>query len=346
MWSTTDTFDAVLRPVRGLDREVTGRGAFQLHVGSAETDVRIRFVDGRSLEPGRPAFVRMHASRRLVIDVFDRFVLREVGRGVTVAGGVVLDVAPPRRRRGTSIGVPASAAAARAEVASMMVRHRGAVRADDVQRLTGSTPSALTTGAWLVADELVDAVAQATHQVLREFHRAHPLRSGAPVPHVRNAVAATLRASHVRTERELIDAVLERLVSDGAIARVDGTIRLPDHSVALDVSSVARLRDAVTGSHETAPPTIGELVDMGFDRDLIDAAAVRGDVVKVGHQLIMAPSIVERAAVFARSRARDGMTVSEMRIALGTTRKYAVPLAEHLDANGVTRREGDRRYPR
>jgi selenocysteine-specific elongation factor len=60
----------------------------------------------------------------------------------------------------------------------------------------------------------------------------------------------------------------------------------------------------------------------------------------------MAPETVERAAEFVRSHGTDGVTVSEMRRALGTTRKYAVPLAEHLDRTGVTRREGDRRYPR
>jgi hypothetical protein len=39
----------------------------------------------------------------------------------------------------------------------------------------------------------------------------------------------------------------------------------------------------------------------------------------------------------------DGITVAEARDALGTTRKYAVPLLSHLDATGVTRRRGERR---
>ena len=39
----------------------------------------------------------------------------------------------------------------------------------------------------------------------------------------------------------------------------------------------------------------------------------------------------------------DGVTVAEVRDALGTTRKYALPLLAHLDAPGVTRRRGDLR---
>jgi selenocysteine-specific elongation factor len=39
----------------------------------------------------------------------------------------------------------------------------------------------------------------------------------------------------------------------------------------------------------------------------------------------------------------DGVTVADVREALGTTRKWAVPLLAHLDATGVTRRRGDLR---
>jgi selenocysteine-specific elongation factor len=39
----------------------------------------------------------------------------------------------------------------------------------------------------------------------------------------------------------------------------------------------------------------------------------------------------------------DGFTAADARDALGTTRKYAVPLLSHLDATGVTRRRGERR---
>ena len=39
-----------------------------------------------------------------------------------------------------------------------------------------------------------------------------------------------------------------------------------------------------------------------------------------------------------------GLTVSEIRDLLGTTRKFAVPLCEYLDRAGVTRRDGDLRF--
>ncbi|HEX5323043.1 MAG TPA: SelB C-terminal domain-containing protein, partial [Capsulimonadaceae bacterium] len=40
----------------------------------------------------------------------------------------------------------------------------------------------------------------------------------------------------------------------------------------------------------------------------------------------------------------QGYTVSELNTLLGITRKYGIPLLEHLDSLGVTRRVGDLRF--
>jgi selenocysteine-specific elongation factor len=98
--------------------------------------------------------------------------------------------------------------------------------------------------------------------------------------------------------------------------------------------------------HEATPPTVKELVADGIDRSLIDAAGRTGVVIRLNNDLIVAPSVVERAMALVREHATDGLTVSALREALGTSRKYAVPLAEWMDANGITRRVRDLRFPR
>ena len=95
-WTATSVLEARIEPVRSLDRPITSRGAFKLHAGAAERDARIRLYDVKQV-PADGAFVRITLSEPLVLDVGDRFVLRESGRRRTIAGGVVLDTAPPRR---------------------------------------------------------------------------------------------------------------------------------------------------------------------------------------------------------------------------------------------------------
>ena len=111
-WRSTRVFDAMLRPVRGSVHPVTSRGAFKLYAGAAEADVTIRFLGGTKLEPGGESFARIRSSHPLVLDVFDRFVLREAGRRETVAGGEVLDVAPPAKAGADAVTRLAARAAA------------------------------------------------------------------------------------------------------------------------------------------------------------------------------------------------------------------------------------------
>ena len=89
-----------------------------------------------------------------------------------------------------------------------------------------------------------------------------------------------------------------------------------------------------------------QLVASGFDPALIDAAGRSGRLVRISQDLVVTPAVLEHAVAVAREHAADGLTVSALREALGTSRKYAVPLAEYLDAIGVTRRRGDLRFPR
>jgi len=96
-WRPTRAFESRLRPVRGLGHPLTARGAYKLYAGSAERSARVRLYGTEEVTGPEGSFARIRVSDPLVLDVHDRFVLREAGRGETVAGGVVLDTDPPDR---------------------------------------------------------------------------------------------------------------------------------------------------------------------------------------------------------------------------------------------------------
>jgi selenocysteine-specific elongation factor len=261
----------------------------------------------------------------------------------------VLDVAPPRRGGPHRVdALVVRAAARREELPGLLAAERLAVPTDEVELLVGApAPSELRAGDWCVHPSLREAVARAVAAELDGFHRANPLEDGEPLDRVRAAVGGVLRGERASTDPSLVDALLDALAASGAVVRHDAALRLPTHRVALDDRSdeVERLLGAVSGEHEAAPPTIKELVAAGFERDVIDAAARAGVVVRLSPELIVAPSLVDRAeATIAAAGA--GMTVSGLREALGTSRKYAVPLVEWLDRAGRTRRDGDLRFLR
>jgi selenocysteine-specific elongation factor len=70
---------------------------------------------------------------------------------------------------------------------------------------------------------------------------------------------------------------------------------------------------------------------------------VTGRLARVSDDLVVTPAFLARAEAVVRAEASDpgGITVSRFREALGTTRRYAMPLLEHFDRQGITRRQGD-----
>jgi selenocysteine-specific elongation factor len=75
-----------------------------------------------------------------------------------------------------------------------------------------------------------------------------------------------------------------------------------------------------------------------------DTMLAGGSLVKVGDDLYRGAQVAQiRARVEAYLREHGAMTAAEFRDMLGTSRKYAVPLLEWLDAHAVTVRDGDYR---
>jgi selenocysteine-specific elongation factor len=286
----------------------------------------------------------------MVLDPFDRFVLREAGRRETVGGGTVLDPFPPLRPGADAhLRLAARDAASPDDLPRLLTTERGAVRVDEAVRLTGSeAPAPVRIGAWFVRDDLGGAVERSLAGHLEAFHAAHPLEEGLPIAEARDAVADALRIAGAPREAGLIDVLLDDLAARGDIARSAATVRLPGHRVTLDERSeeVDRLLAAVSGDREATPPTVKELQVAGFGRDVIDAAARAGVIVRVSPELVFTPGFVGRAESVVREVGSAGITVSAFREALGTSRKFALPLLEWFDHRGITRREGDLRFPR
>jgi selenocysteine-specific elongation factor len=78
-----------------------------------------------------------------------------------------------------------------------------------------------------------------------------------------------------------------------------------------------------------------------------DMLLARGTLVKVGDDVYLGSQIAKvQARVIEHLKRNERMTAAEFRDLLGTSRKYAVPLLEWLDARGVTIRSGDHRMLR
>jgi selenocysteine-specific elongation factor len=178
------------------------------------------------------------------------------------------------------------------------------------------------------------------------------LEEGEPLASARRALSDSLTAvtgppdARLR-DTGLLEAVLDRLAADGVITRTSASVALPTHRPA-DREKDPLIQQVVTAisSEPAQPPTVKDLVSRGIGRDAVDAAGRAGLVVRVAPDLVFTPALIERAEEIVARTGGAGITVSAFREALGTSRKYALPILEWFDLKGVTRREGDLRFPR
>jgi selenocysteine-specific elongation factor len=338
-WRSTVRFDALVRvlpsTLSGRDHELTEKGSHLLYVGSAESPVRIRLLDGDRIRSGDSGFAQLRTADPLPLARGDRFVLRDAGRVVTFGGGEVLDpLADPGRRRDRDRlellarlrNAPSS------DALQALVESSGSIDAAEASLRSGATeipPLVIPLGARLFSRAAFEQLRLTTRELLEDYHSHHPLESGMS----RERLRATL--SMLPDVFESFIAKLDDVVAEGTV------VRIASHRVVLDSEQQRRRDELIEIVHKGgfAPPLEKELpADPQLLRSLIES----GDLVRVGDFLLTRANAQE-----ARRRVRDHIashgpvTVAEIRDLLGTTRKYAVPLCEWLDQTGATRRRGD-----
>jgi len=129
------------------------------------------------------------------------------------------------------------------------------------------------------------------------------------------------------------------LLSDLVVA--EGAVRPAGHGVApIEAAFEDHPYLAALAAAPFSPPPPD-----GVDRGELRMLERRGLVVEAQGMWFAATAVAEASSVVARLLATspDGVGAGEIRAALGTSRKYALPLLSYLDANGITRRRGDLR---
>jgi selenocysteine-specific elongation factor len=365
-WASTRTADCRLRCLAGAPAPLRGRGAYLLYAGAAETAVRLQPLDAYEVRPGEDALVRLHLERPLVLDVFEPVVLRDSGRDETVGGGRVLDPFPHGTVHGTAGRVrrveelEAREAAGRGGLLERVLAEREVVPLAELPVLVGVGPDELAaalaaatgagravrsrTLAW-TAGAFQNAKAAVVDAVERH-HRAEPLAAGLP------AQAARAAALHPGGRPPLLPAaagaeVVEALVADGRLVADGPVLRLPGHGVRLDPAQQA-VRDRVEGAVAAGGVEVltqGALAELGADRRMTSVLVRLGVLVAIEPGLYLGRSALERAVEELRRAFPGGrrFAATEAKEALGTTRRTAIPLLEHLDRSGVTVRLGDLR---
>jgi len=145
-------------------------------------------------------------------------------------------------------------------------------------------------------------------------------------------------------ETKLATYLLERAAKEGHVVIIPGHVYLKDHRVQLD-DREQKLVDQLMMKFESepyAPPSKKETTQE-IGEDLVRFLLESGSLVQVSEDVVFKSNAYGEMVDNVKVGLKEGgsITVAEVRDKFQTSRKYALALMEHLDAIGVTVREGD-----
>lgn len=294
-----------------------------LHVGTVDVPVHVR--------PLGDDLARLSASVDLPWRVGDRAILRDPGSRRLWAVRV-LDVDPlPLTRRGAASRRAEALSAG--DLAATRLRSRSAERLDTFERLGLLVPStAVRQGDWCMDPAAMEAWRGRLVEAVRAHHSADRLSAGMPV-----AEAARALALPDHLPADLGPDLVRGLVAGSDLTITDGRALDPRASgLGPAEPGVAALEERLREAPFIAPER-GDLDDLGLGPAELAAAARLGRLLRLPDDVVLLPSGPARAMRLL-SGLEQPFTLSAARQALGTTRRVAVPLLEHLDSRGWTRR--------
>ena len=344
---------------------IAGLQEVRFHLYSSEILGRIRAVDPSPLEPGQTGIVEIRLRRPVVAVYGDRFILRRPSPQVTIGGGEVLD---PywRRRGGADLRDALSAFAGDRETVALFwigAAGEGGLGTRDLARRFGENSNVVekVLAALQASQKLVEVEAGQGHgrrwllprfyeavevrakRVLREYFARQRLSKGMPK-------AEAVRAMFPGRAKRLGGHYLEWLAARKMLVVQGDRINLPGRGDELTQEESQLSRSILTAleSGGLTPPAPTEICrQLGAKKQIFDGVLrflhERRKVVRLPAGLFIAASTLDRLANDLQATGWQSFGVGQFKERFALTRKWAIPLLEHLDATGLTQRVGSER---
>ena len=344
---------------------VRGFVPVRLHLFAAEAVGRMRPLTPEGLAPGETGPVEIRLETPVVAVRGDRAIVRRPSPQATLGGGEVLD---PRWRRHRGATLTAALGALQGEVRPAVAfwaqeaGERGVEAAEIARRLGAppqkaaaelaalaqenklvAVPAGPGTGARWIAPAVVQRVTERARRVLKEYFQKDRLAEAIPKA---EAVRRILRGRAA----DLAPVYFGWLEAQKVLSVQGDQVTLPGRSAQL-TGEESKLSAAVLERFERGgltPPGPEELsVALSAKPQILEGVirhmVARGQLIRLPSGLILAASAVQALRRDLLATSWERFSVADFKDRFGLSRKWAIPLLEHLDSTGATRRLGDER---
>ncbi len=359
--------DARLRYLRTSRGPLAQRAKCLVHLGTAQVMATVVLADRSELRPGDEALVQLHLDEPLAALPGDRFIARgfqlQEHHGTTIGGGEIVRVHARKLRRADADAARTLrevAEAAPVERVALEIKSAGpagmtrallggrlglaSAAVDDALNRLVQASELLREGDQFLHAEALARLEAAALAAVDAFHVASPHKDGMPREELRSRLSRALAP-------RFFDALVAGLVRRGALTAAQDLVARARRAPAAAATALAPLTEKIAerfGAWALEPPRPDDVAaelhaPPAQVKQALDVLVRAGRLVRVkSDYLVDAGALATlRARLRAYLEAHAQITAQEWKAMVGSSRKFAIPLAEHFDAEKLTLRVGE-----
>ena len=288
----------------------------------------------------------------------DRFIVRDWSEQATLAGGIVLDADPAPENLKNPVRLQFLSACVEkaddlcalllseisrfgaAQENKLLVKSRFS-EGEVVTTLTSLEQAGkiLRSRGWAIDYAFWNHLQRKAADRIDAEHLAHPNRPGLSLVDLKRSILPELPSDDLWPV--FVNATGPAfIVSANLIRRSDHRLALPSRLEAAGAKARAAL-----SAKQFDPPSRKEIAPDPTTQEALRFLLETGEAILLSEEIVMLADATNHAAEIVRSflRKQNAASASELRQALGTSRRVIIPLLEHFDREGITRRQGDSR---
>lgn len=361
---STLLLDAELKLLQRNVKTLKNGQRVRLHFGTTETAARVRLLDRDELHGGELSLVQFRCKQGVVVPYHDHYIVRTFTPSRTIGGGRVLDPHPQQHRRfdqrviqllqALGTGKPDEVLPAKlleAEYAGYsledMIREFG-MAPEQLETQLKNLPLVLFDSGIALHRQFYEALQKDVVARLELFHQQRSTETGMPKETLRSKLPEKLRPT-------VFHDLIAAMVKANRVEVQNGMVKLTGFDAIQALSSqdrqIAQEIESAFQRGGFSPPNPDEVIGQDEQREKIYRFLTQRQVLVptidrsrqktvVFHRDAIPEAKKILNANFAESQE---FAVHDAGRALNTSRKYIIPLLEHLDAQGFTQRSGNER---
>lgn len=327
-----------------------------LIIGTTEIEGEVRLLDRKRLGKGESAIVFFKPDEPAYGLIGDYYIVRLPTPMVTIGGGRILDFLPyfPRRREADQYAYLARRLSCdlseivQTEIEKLVICKRDTL----LEHACWSLGEIEETITLLMRKGGIDRLGELVYSTetieLAASRFVDPIRASLESqPHIRGLNRAQIERLST-FHRSIGVPMTEYLLHVGRLVKSGDVYSLVGRGIKLEGRVKAAYDDIIKSlkSEPLSPPKLSVLTAGGKERrEAVRFMIESHQVVKCGADFLFLVESWDDITLFMRGKlSADGrLAVADLRERFGLTRKYAIPILEETDRQGLTKREGDYR---